>query len=292
MEEVIQEASAPPPGKPPLEAAVAPAPQGVAPEPEGVASEPEAAGQPFVWPPSTRLSYALTGYYRGPVDGSAQVEWLLDGTRYQVHLDVIVGPGFAPLMTRRMSSEGEISALGLQPQRYEEQTRVFLSRRERSMRFAPDAVVLADGARAPTLPGVQDTASQFVQLTWLFATQPQRLREGASVEVPLALPHRVGRWIYDVVAQERLDAPFGALPAWYLRPRPGIQGPRDLAVEIWIAPTLQYLPVRLRIRQDAETFVDLMLSRLPQQAAASSAPQAPAPARPSNPDPDPFRSSP
>jgi hypothetical protein len=92
-----------------------------------------------------------------------------------------------------------------------------------------------------------------------------------------------------------------------------MQGSRDLAVEIWIAPTLQYLPVRLRIQQDAETFVDLMLSRLPQQASApasAASPQPlptpsppsapPAPAAPTAPtapasaesQPDPFRSPP
>jgi hypothetical protein len=247
----------------------------------------------------------LTGYYRGPVDGSAQVEWLRSGSRYQVHLDVSIGPGFAPLMARRMSSEGEITQAGLQPRLYEELTRVFLSSRQRSMRLQPDGVVLADGSRVASLPGLQDTASQFVQLTWLFTTEPQRLRAGQAVEVPLALPHRVSRWVYDVVAEERLQTPFGPLPAWYLRPRPGMQGPRDLAVEIWIAPTLQYLPVRLRIQQDAETFVDLMLSRLPQQASAAAAgpqpqatpgaPAAPAPtAAPASaePQPDPFRSPP
>ena len=31
---------------------------------------------------------------------------------------------------------------------------------------------------------------------------------------------------------------------------------------MWLAPTLQYLPVRIVIRQDADTFVDLLLSSL------------------------------
>jgi hypothetical protein len=43
------------------------------------------------------------------VHGEAQVEWLREGTRYQVHMDVSVGPSFAPLMSRRVSSEGEIT---------------------------------------------------------------------------------------------------------------------------------------------------------------------------------------
>ena len=51
-----------------------------------------------------------------------QVEWIRVDDRYQVHLDVIVGPEFAPLVTRRMTSDGEIAASGLAPRRYDEET--------------------------------------------------------------------------------------------------------------------------------------------------------------------------
>jgi hypothetical protein len=61
------------------------------------------------------------------------------------------------------------------------------------------------------------------------------------------------------------------VPAWYLRPRPENPGRTELAVEVWIAPTLQYLPARIRIQQDTEGFIDLLLERLPQQAAPASA---------------------
>ena len=58
-----------------------------------------------------------------------------------------------------------------------------------------------------------------------------------------------------------------------MQPRAELVRPGELAVEAWFAPTLQYLPVRISIRQDAETFIDLLIERLPQQAAAE--PQAP-----------------
>jgi hypothetical protein len=37
---------------------------------------------------------------------------------------------------------------------------------------------------------------------------------------------------------------------------------------MWFAPGLQYLPVRILVQQDADTFIDLQLQRAPQQAAA------------------------
>ncbi len=234
-----------------------------------VASAAAASAPPsFEWPRSTRLSYRLTGYFRGPVDGQASVEWLREGLRYQVHVEVSVGPSFAPLLSRRMSSDGEIGPDGLSPRRYDEETRVALrSPRRLAVLFDDAWVRLPNGQDLPRPPGVQDAASQFVQLTWLFTTQPQRLRTGESVSLMLALPRRVDTWVYDVLASETLATAAGPIDAVHVRPRRPARPGGDLTAEMWVAPSLQYLPVRIVIRQDAETFVDLLLERLPQQAA-------------------------
>jgi hypothetical protein len=117
-------------------------------------------------------------------------------------------------------------------------------------------------------PRVQDTASQFVQLTWLFTTQPALLEVGRTVELPLALPRRTDSWYYEVIAKERLATPAGDVEAFHLKPRRAEKRPRgELSAEVWFAPTLQYLPVRIRIQQDADTFVDLTMDAAPMQAA-------------------------
>ncbi len=222
----------------------------------------------FDWPNSTRISYALTGNYRGEVQGSAQVEWIRIGSRYQVHLDLIVGPSMAPLITRRMSSDGDITAEGLSPRRYDEDTKVvFRDRRRLTMLFEPDGVLMPSGQRRERWPGVQDTASQFVQLTYLFTTRPNLLQVGQQFEVPLALPRNIDRWIYDVVKEEVLYTPFGEVPSFHVKPRRSTRPGGDLSAEIWFSPQLRYLPVRIRIQQDAETYLDLMLDRRPQIAA-------------------------
>ena len=41
----------------------------------------------------------------------------------------------------------------------------------------------------------------------------------------------------------------------------------SLSIEAWFAPSLQYLPVRIVIRRGADEFIDLMIERLPLQAA-------------------------
>lgn len=233
------------------------------PPPEPPASSPPA----FRWPGPTRITYVLTGNYRGEIHGNAQVEWVRIGMRYQVHLDVVVGLPFAPLLTRRLSSEGQLTPQGLHPERYDEESKqAFRDRRRVAIRFEEDGIVMADGRRRERWPGVQDAASQFVQLSYLFTTQPQLLTPGRVVEVPLALPRSLDRWTYDVQPPEPVATPFGAVEAYPLKPRrPATRG--DLTAEIWFAPTLAYLPVRIRIRQDADTFIDLVIKRRPELAS-------------------------
>jgi hypothetical protein len=238
-------------------------------EPAGLPTGTDPAGTApgFDWPPSTRLSYRLTGNYRGPVEGQAQVEWLRAGTRYQVHMEVSIGPFFAPLMSRRVSSEGEITPEGLRPSRYDEETRIVTRDPRRLVIFLDaDRVRLPGGAEPPRPAGVQDSASQFVQLTWLFTMQPELLQPGVSIALPLALPRRVQDWVYEVQQPERLYTPAGAVTALHVEPRREAMRPGDLAAEMWVAPSLQNLPVRIVIRQDEETYVDLLIERLPLQA--------------------------
>ncbi|MDN3920989.1 DUF3108 domain-containing protein [Roseateles violae] len=251
-------AASAPAAEPPLAAAEAAA--------GAAAAASEEAGEPGPeWPLSTKLNYRLTGNYRGPVHGDAQVEWARQGRHYQVHLEVAIGPSLAPLITRRMSSDGLLGPQGIAPRRYDEDTRVlFAARRQASVLFQGEQLTLANGRVEPAPAGAQDAASQFVQLTWLFLTGREPLRAGHVVELPLVLPKRQYRWRYEVLGEQQLDTPLGPLATWHLKPTRAAYG-GDLSAEVWLAPSLQYLPVRLLIRQGEESHVDLVLSRPPLQ---------------------------
>jgi len=241
-----------------------------APFPVAAASTPEPAASAvagYEWPASTRITYVLTGNVRGEVHGSAQVDWIRASPRYEVHLDVTVGMKIAPVYSRRMTSAGQLTDAGLAPERYDEESKVpFRDPRRNRIGFEPDTVVLSKGQRVDRLPGVQDSASQFVQMSYLFSRRPQLLQAGAVVEMPLALPRRQSVWIYDVGEQEMIPTPFGPLEALRLKPRRESKKGDDLTADVWFAPGLRYLPVRIRIQQDEETFLDLTIDRKPQLA--------------------------
>jgi hypothetical protein len=142
---------------------------------------------------------------------------------------------------------------------------MFRAPRRVTLRFEPDAIVMPDGRRLRRQQGVQDTASQFVQMTWLFTTQPELLKVGNAVEFPLALPRRVVPWRYEVTEQVPIQLPFGEAMTFHLQPAPGLSRPGELTVETWVAPALQYLPVRILVRQNTDSFLELNLKSAPLQ---------------------------
>jgi hypothetical protein len=278
-----EKAEEPPPQRvveaPPEPAAPAPAePASMPTEPPPVVAEaPAPARRPaaasavegFVWPKATRVSYLLNGYWRGDLNGRAEVEWIRIDDRYQVNVDMYAGPQFAPIMSRRMTSEGRIVPGGLAPDRYDEDTKVAMRDNRRvSVVFTPDSVTLGNGQQRERLPGVQDTASQFIQFTWMFGTQPERLRVGNTFEFPVALPRSMNKWVYDVAEEEVLHTAIGPLATFHLKPRRESRRPGEWLVEMWFAPELRFLPVRIRIEQDAATFVDLLIERKPDIAGS------------------------
>ena len=235
------------------------APQAAASAPAAAASAASGAEPAFLagWPGDTRLAYALSGNYRGELHGSAQVLWQHTGTRYQAAVRLDVGI----LLSMRFTSQGEITARGLAPEVYEEQVR----QRRRGVRIG-DAVRLDNGQSVPRPEDVQDTASQFVELAHRFASGQIAPTPGASVRLWLARPGGVDEWIYDVVGEDTLQLPrLGAVPALHLRPRPIDQPRGPISAEIWFAPTLQYLPVRIRLTQGPDTYMDLMVETIEQQ---------------------------
>ena len=258
--------------EPLLELPVATAPAASAAVAAAPAASAASAPVAFEWPPSTRLSYALDGNYNGPVRGSAMVEWVRVGTRYQVHLDVWLGAQAAPLVARRMTSDGELTEAGLVPRRYDEETRaLFRDVGRRTVLFDGERVLLPNGKVGERLPGMQDAASQFVQLTWLFTTQPELLKIGQRIEFPLALTTKTDLWTYEVIDKVMLNTVAGPVETFHLRPQRQQPSRRNLVADVWFAPSLQYLPIRLLIRQDEQTYVDLVIERLPEQAGTPAA---------------------
>ncbi|MBA4108412.1 MAG: hypothetical protein C0487_02310 [Leptothrix sp. (in: Bacteria)] len=237
------------------------------------ASEPSTAkGPPFVWPLATRVSYKVRGYFRGDVHGQARVEWVRQDMDYQVRVDTTIGPSFAPIGSWNLISAGTITPEGLSPKRFEQVNRLLIKTSPpRTVLFDSQNVVLDSGEKLQRTPGMQDAASQFIQLAYQFIMQPDLLRPGNTIYIPLALPKRVETIAYDVIDEQMLDTPIGTIPTFHVKPRKMSAEGGVLPVEIWFAPGLQYLPVRILVRANEKTYMDLQMERAPEQAPAEAA---------------------
>lgn len=237
---------------------VAPPEPVAAPEPAPVEAAVPAADALATWPADTRLTYRLEGQYRGgPVYGDARVHWQREGDRYQARLDLAVR-FFGSV---RMTSEGEATPQGLVPRAFEE----VRPGQRRVARFGAQVVALERGRRTLRPPGLQDTVSQFVELAHRFATGRAALEVGRSVSFPMARPDGVDDWTYDVVASELLQTPeLGAVEAFHLKPRPLADPRGDITAEMWFAPSLQYLPVRIQVLLGDGAFIDLVVETIEQ----------------------------
>lgn len=246
----------------------------------GSADAAAALAQIGQWPSDTRLSYQLGGYFRGQLHGNAQVQWTrlpslasvasapgaaLDtatSDRYQVRVNISVGG----LANPQFTSQGRIRADGLLPEVYEEQ----LPNGQRSVKLDAAGVVMQNGSRLPRPllepDSVQDTASQFVDIGHRFAQGRARLAAGETLRIWLARPGGLDEWVYDIGPAETLYLPLlGAVQAHHLKPRPLAKARGTITAEMWIAPSLQHLPVRVKVNLNSETHVDLLVKTIEQR---------------------------
>jgi hypothetical protein len=259
--EAVAAASAPPPP--------APAPSQAAPGGTAKATASNDTKAPtFIWPKATRVSYKMEGNFRGPIYGQASVEWLREGSTYQVFVEASVGPSFAPLGSWRLSSQGEIRPEGLYPRRYENMNRMLTrSSPVLGLQFDDDEVTLSNGGKIPRKPGMQDPASQFIQLAYSFMLNPLLLMPGNTVYLPMVWLKKSEVIAYDVLNEEVLRTPLGDIPTYHVRPRRAEGDSNNMSAEIWFAPSLQYLPVRILTRANEQTFMDMQMDKAPQQVS-------------------------
>ena len=193
------------------------------------------------------------------MNGSARVQWQREQNRYQVRVDLRM----ALVLGVSMISQGEVSDTGLRPQAYEER---FLGS-VRRVAFNDGRVKFHDGSQVLAPPALQDTVSQLVELSHRFSSGREALKVGGQVSVWLARPQGMAWWTYDVTEEEMLMTPeLGPVPAFHLVPRPITNPSGVITAELWFAPSLQYLPVRLRISLGSGNFVDLLVEQIEQAA--------------------------
>ncbi len=208
----------------------------------------------FKAPESAFLKYQVQGQAKGlNYWASAELNWRQDGKDYEARLEV---SAFL-LGSRVQVSKGTLGAEGIMPTRFGDKTRS-----ELAAHFQRDKGIISFSANSPDAPllkGAQDRLSVVLQLSSLLAADPTRFPAGTMLSFQTVSQREAEVWQFLVEKEEMLQLPFGEINAIKLNRKPRREF--DQQIEIWFAPTLGYLPVRLRITNANGDFVDQLLSK-------------------------------
>ncbi|WP_310625142.1 DUF3108 domain-containing protein [Limnohabitans sp.] len=209
----------------------------------------------FKAPDSALLKYQVQGQAKGfNYWASAELLWLQDDKDYEARLEV---SAFL-LGSRVQISKGILGAEGIMPTRFGDKTRS-----ELAAHFQRNKGIISFSANSPDAPllkGAQDRLSVVLQLSSLLAADPTRFPAGTMLSFQTVSQREAEVWQFLVEKEEMLQLPFGEISAIKLNRKPRREF--DQHIELWFAPTLGYLPVRLRITNANGDFVDQLLNKV------------------------------
>ena len=200
-------------------------------------------------PGSLRIKYDVFGEAKKlTYRARSEVLWQHDGSHYSLKNTVsafLIG-------SRTWSSDGDITPDGLAPTRFADTWR-----KELAAHFERDKgriVFSANTPEAPLLSGAQDRMSLLMRMSAMFAGAPGNYPPATTVSMQIVGPRDAEMWLFTVNGPETLSLTNGQIDTIKVSRNPRKEF--DQTVEIWFAPSQQYLPVRLKITQANGDFVD------------------------------------
>ncbi len=219
-------------------------------------------GEPLPWrkPSPITLHFQVEATRKGlSLPASSTLQWASDASGYvaQLHIDAPWG------RSRTQTSRGQIDQKwGLRPQRFGDRNRSEQAAHFEWTRQPPVIRFSANTPDAVLTPTTQDRLSVLIQLAGWLTASPRKWSTGDRLTVPVAGARDSQTWTFEWGPLETLDLPSGRVTARHLVRMP--THAYDNRVELWLAPHLDHLPVRVRWTQANGDVVDQRLERTSQ----------------------------
>lgn len=212
---------------------------------------------PAAVPAPLQLRYRVRGSVAFlPLFADGDLFWQHRAGSYEARLRL--DAGF--LGTRERISAGTITPTGLQPLRYTDRAQ---NERDTEFDWPRAEARLGRGGTTALAPGTQDLVSLYIHLACLFAadsSSPALTTSGTQLPLPvLGNGKTVEHWRLVVQGEETLDLPGGQLRTRKLLRLP--EASDNLGAELWLAPALNWMPARIRLREGRSSDVDLQWSQ-------------------------------
>lgn len=220
-------------------------------------------------PPSAELHYSIKAKQKGiPVSGEASVKWQLIGANAANTTNN--KPAYSIVTETRVmlfgkildaSSYGNIDEYGLAPDKFVEKR---FGKTESISRFDRVKKTLQFTESAETYPikgGEQDRTSATWQLVTLARAGADKFIAGSEWKMFVAGRRDAETWSFKVAGTEDLATPLGELATVHIikAPPPDSKGQQ---LEIWLAPKLDWYPVRLKFSDADGDQVDQLISSI------------------------------
>jgi hypothetical protein len=203
-------------------------------------------------PPSADLQYAIQAVQKGiSIKGSGFVQWRNADGKYLATTEIR-----AMLLGKILEekSEGKFDALGLAPTEFIEKrirkspVTVSFNRDAKRIQFsASDETYTIEG-------GEQDRNSITWQLASVARSASAKFKPGSTWKFQVAGRRDVEAWTFKVMQQEKIKTPMGELTT--MRILRLTQEPKDQKIEMWLAPSQNWYPVKLRIAESNGDYVE------------------------------------
>lgn len=217
----------------------------------------------FNLPPPAELSYSIKARQSGlALDGNATLKWKTGGNKFTVETESRAML-FGKILDAK--SEGNIDEYGLAPATYVEHR---FRRDPTTTTFNRAANTIGFSASATSYPiagGEQDRNSAIWQLIAVARAAQGKFKPGSEWLFFVAGQHDAERWTFKVAKQETLRTPLGNVATMHVvkAPPPDAKGQQ---VDIWLAPSLEWYPVRLRYTEPDGDFIEQTLESVSKQA--------------------------
>jgi hypothetical protein len=225
-------------------------------------------------------------FYNGVRNQPGTIHWSSDGRSY----DMIVSVPLPFIGTFSYSSHGHVDAFGLAPDQYIEKRG---RRGEDITTFHRDTKQIGFSRTPATLPlqdGAQDRFSMVMQLASLVRGDPDAYQPGVTRQFFVTDNDSGEIWPIETIGDEGVRTDQGIIDARHFMRLPRREGDRR-RIDVWLAPSLGWLPARLVQTEPNGTQIELVWRGkiAPPDAngsnAASSDDTSPAPSQPSVTDP-------
>lgn len=210
-------------------------------------------------PPPADLQYDVQKTVKNgeAMYGRGAIKWRTDGAHYTV--DGEAGVLFFTVL--RFRSEGSIDTYGVAPELYSEKR---FRKAETATHFHRERNTISFSASTKSYPrtgGEQDRASVIWQLAGIGRGDSEQFSRGAHIDLTVAGTRDADTWRMVVVGEEAIEIAGETIAAWHVSrsPRPGSY---EQKLDIWLAPTMQWYPVRLRYTEINGDFLDMSLADL------------------------------